>query len=107
MPLTTSTLLGIKEIPVNKLYEILIDVNILTAQLLYFFNEAYVSIDAKEYNDKKFIEAIKVLLKDKENCLKFIELVELDMKSFIKLLIYISPSIFTSNIIKFIQKTYL
>jgi hypothetical protein len=46
-------------------------------------------------------------MKDMEEFNMFLSLVDVDIRTFIKTVISLSPNVFTSNLVKFIQKNYL
>lgn len=54
-----------------------------------------------------FIDAVKALVKDTEEFNAFLKMIDIDIETFIKSMILLSPQVFTSNLVKFIQKNYL
>jgi hypothetical protein len=54
-----------------------------------------------------FIDAVKALVKDMEEFNAFLKMIDIDVETFIKIMVHLSPQIFTSNLVKFIQKNYL
>jgi len=59
------------------------------------------------FYDPVFIDLVKSLMKDMEEFNMFLSLVDVDIRTFIKTVISLSPNVFTSNLVKFIQKNYL
>lgn len=59
------------------------------------------------FYDKMFIDAVKALVKDMEEFNAFLKMIDIDVVTFIKIMVQLSPQVFTSNLVKFIQKNYL
>jgi len=91
----------------SKFYTISTDVQRLTKQLIYYFYIVFKNFNFKELTDKDFIEAFKFLIKDETEFRTFLEMIEISLDDFLHLGVYISPTSFTSTLIKFIQSTYL
>ena len=91
----------------SKFYTISTDVQRLTKQLIYYFYYVFKNFEFKELSDKEFIEAFKLLIKDENEFNIFLKMVEISLDDFLHLGVYISPTAFTSTLIKFIQSTYL
>lgn len=93
--------------PASSFYAEQADIRNLAAQLIHFFMVVYKNFEFVDFYDKNFIDLVKALIKDPEEFNNFLSMVDIDVELFIKLMVYISPQAFTSNLVKFIQKTYL
>jgi DNA topoisomerase VI subunit A len=59
------------------------------------------------FDDKKLIENTKNLIKSELEFKRFLKLIQIDLNYFLKIIVYIMPTVFTSNLIKFVHTTYL
>ena len=91
----------------NSYYAIAVDVKNLAMQLIIYLNTVYKNFTFTNFTDKEFLEIMKNLIKSETDFNQFLDLVGLDIQTFIRLIVYIAPQMFTSNLVKFIQKTYL
>ena len=91
----------------NSYYAIAVDVKNLAMQLIIYLNTVYKNFTFTNFVDKEFLEIMKDLIKSEADFNQFLDLVGLDIQTFIRLMVYIAPQMFTSNLVKFIQKTYL
>ena len=83
------------------------DLEKLAKQMIFYFYCTIKNFTFIDFYDKEFIDACKFLIKDKEEFERFLSYVKLDIEEFIHMSIYICQNAFTSNLIKFIQTTYL
>lgn len=83
------------------------DVALISTQLVYYFKCLNKNFNFTDFNDKKLIENTKTLIKSELEFKKFLKMIQIDLNYFLKILVYIMPSVFTSNVIKFIHSTYL
>ena len=93
--------------PANFYYATFADIKNLAAQLAYYFSIIYKNFVFVDFYDKAFIDSAKALIKDIDEFTLFLKLIDIDIETFIKLMVHISPQVFTSNLVKFIQKNYL
>lgn len=91
----------------SKFYMISSDVQCLTKQLIFYFNTIIKNFIFVDLYDKTFIESFKVLVKDKEEFQRFLNMTQITVDDFLHLGVYICPNAFTSTLIKFIQTNYL
>ena len=91
----------------NNFYAEQADIKNLAAQLVFYYRIVYKNFNFVDFYDKMFIDTTKTMIKDEEEFRKFLDMVDLDPKTFIKLMVYISPQVFTTNLVKFIRKQYL
>lgn len=83
------------------------DVKNLGAQLAHYFTVSYKNFEFTSFYDKDFISAAKTLIKSYDEFKKFLENVDITIEEFIKMMGILSPQVFTSNLVKFIQKYYI
>lgn len=83
------------------------DLEKLAKQIIFYFYCIIKNFTFVDFYDKEFINAYKFLIKDEEEFTKFLSYTKLNVEEFIQLSIYICQNAFTSNLIKFIQTTYL
>ncbi len=68
---------------------------------------SYKNYEFESFGDKDFVTAAKSLIKSYNEFNKFLEVIGLEVNEFIELMVYLSPQVFTPNLVKFIQKYYL
>ncbi len=83
------------------------DAKIALSQLAIYFQNIYKNYDFNGFDDKKFHDLIKDLIKNPQDLNYYLELMDIDVKYFFKLISFIAPDIFTHNIIKIIRINYL
>ena len=88
-------------------YILAADVKKLSKQLILYFTDTCKNFKFTQFYDKSFMDLFKALIKNEEEFKKFLDMICLDLEEFLKLSTYICPLCFTSNLIKFIQETYL
>ena len=86
---------------------LIFDIRTIVSQLAYYFETYSKNFKYTTAADKKFQNLLKALIKSPEELKKFIAVVEIDFKEFIKILSFSLPSVFTPNLIKFIKENYL
>ena len=100
-------IIGYTGLSERKYIIIISDLERLSKQLIYYFYKIIKNFKFINFYDKEFIDAFKFLIKDKEEFERFLNYINLDVKEFLQLSIYICQNAFTSNLIKFIQTNYL
>ena len=88
-------------------YVLTTDVKKLGKQLIIYFKETCKNFEFTQFYEKSFMDLFKSLIKNEDEMHKFLQMIGLDMDEFLRLSIYICPTCFTSNLIKFIQEKYL
>lgn len=92
----------------GKRYAVIIsDLDKLAKQIIFYFYCIIKNFKFVDFYDKEFVDAYKLLIKDKEEFERFLGYTKLSMEEFIQLSIYVCQNAFTSNLIKFIQTNYL
>ena len=88
-------------------YNLAQDVHYIATNLLDFFDENLKNYEFIAFDDKQFCEALKALIKDKNALKMFLERVKIEKEEFLKLVVYVSPSCFTTNLVKYIKNHVL
>lgn len=83
------------------------DAELVASQLIFYFTTVCKNFKFEGFYDKAFVNNVKELIKNKEEFTKYLDMIQIEVEEFFKILIYVAPPVFTSNLIKFIQENYL
>lgn len=75
----------------------------MAERTLDYFKNHYKKVKIENFYDKQFVDRMKIIIKNQAKFEKFLQYINMDLREFITIGVYVFPQCFSSSIIKLLK----